>query len=332
VPRAPVLPPSRAACAAAVAALLGAGGASADEFDDQARRADPVPTRAGLAAELWSAVGDCGRLAEPFDQRQCRVVQRARRANRAETRMLVAGDAAAVEVGAYDDKTRSLPLLVRPCIACREPVSVGGAEHYVVGQGRLAAAGDASTVAVLHDGAVVLPDPQAAEAFRTTVAPRLRVEFLVALPAGKVAWREGSTTGARVRVDGFRVYDPCTGVVVAAKPAAAKLPPDSRACGTVAREPVADASLPVQHNAFAINNAMAPARAAARVCFQTHGEAGTAKLTVTVNAQGAVAAVDVAGELAGSPTDACLVKAVRAIRFPPMQRETMTFRYPVDLR
>ena len=98
-----------------------------------------------------------------------------------------------------------------------------------------------------------------------------------------------------------------------------------------APDPV-DSSLPIQHSAFAINNAMAPVREAAGACLDTHGEKGTAKLQVTVDSAGTVTAVQVGGDLAGSPTGACLEQAARAVTFPPMQRPSMTFSYPVDVR
>src|SRR5690606_29269565 len=83
--------------------------------------------------------------------------------------------------------------------------------------------------------AVVLPDEAAYAAWREQVLPRLREELVVSLDGART-WSQGGVSGVSVQLRGWRVYDPCTGDVIAARPPSADLPADAAACGEAPEE------------------------------------------------------------------------------------------------
>jgi len=295
--------------------------------------------RADLADWTWAVTAKCA-SGDPLAQRQCRVVRAARADQLRGKTFVVQADPKAFVVGAWDPAKKSVSITLHGCLACDKPVDLGGRKLYVDARpsgGGAAPAGGA----VVHQSARAFATKAAADAWKQDVVPRLRVELVVRIPDGDPVWHRGGRDGLGVTVLGYRVYDPCDGGIVCASPTAAKVAADAKACGKTVEAGPADgggqAGAPAQDvvnrlEPWMIQQAMTPAVAAAQKCFDTYGVAGTAKLRMTISGDGAITALDVRGEFAGTPTGACLKKAVEGITFPRSRKAKTTITYPMMLR
>ena len=172
-------------------------------------------------------------------QRQCRVIRAARAGKVRATTFVVRANPSAFQVGAWDPAKKSLPITLHGCLACNQPVDVGGKKLYLDARPTGGAAPPAAG-AVIHQSGRVFADQAAAEAWKKDVVPRLRVELVVRLPDGDPVWHRGGRDGVGVTVLGYRVYDPCDGGIVCASPTATRPAPDPKACGKTVEAGPAD--------------------------------------------------------------------------------------------
>ncbi|MCB9572141.1 MAG: hypothetical protein H6709_08620 [Kofleriaceae bacterium] len=337
------------AIAAPAVARADAGGDKAKPTFEQVAKGAVRVDRAGVTGLLWAAAASCDGAGDDLDQRQCRAIKAARADEVAAQTYIVPGDAAAFVVGVYDAKKKSIPLTLSGCVACVEPLSLGGKAYYVVSnKGAPTFQGKLAHAAVLHETSRSFTDEQTALDWRAKVVPRLRTEFVVRLAAGGAVWNRDGKDGVAVEVLGFRVYDPCDGAIVCASPSSAKAAVDKAACGgaVVEGEPddaddaddgaKADApkaeKLPDEITSRQIQTAMQPVRDAAEACYQTYGVPGDGKLKVTVSGGAVIALEWTKGELADTPTGACIEKAAREVTFPKTRKSRQSFTYPISLR
>ena len=311
---------------AAAAAVATAGTARADDtFDSLAEGAVPLaPDR--LADLFWSQLGTCPD-GDDLERRACEGVRAARSERVARATYMIEADGA-LAVGPFDDRALSVDLVVRGCVACGEGVSIGGERRLLVGPGAVHVVGGRVRPAAVAGATRTFAGAAEGAAWIEEVAPRLRTQLLVRVPARPEPWSAGGASGYRLEIVGARVLDPCSGEVAAARPAAAAQPPDQRACEGAAVRRV----LPVRLRRAEVVAALAPARQAAQRCFETFGVAGVAPVRIAVRADGGVEQAAADGLFAGTPTGACLERAVRAIRFPATQRPRTRIRYPFVLR
>jgi hypothetical protein len=199
-----------------------------DSFDARARGAVEVVGPEGLAALFWSQLARCGED-DDLARRQCEGVRAARRARVAATTYLYTADGA-VEPEPYDDKAMSIDVAVRACAACGKPVELGGERRFLVGRGEVKRVGGRLRAAPLRTATMTFKSRAEGAEWAARVAPRLRADFLVRIPAALESWSEGGASGYRIEVVGYRVVDPCTGQVLWADPPAGKLPPERDAC------------------------------------------------------------------------------------------------------
>ncbi len=80
-----------------------------------------------------------------------------------------------------------------------------------------------------------------------------------------------------------------------------------------------------------IRDAMKDVRETARSCFHRFGDPGITRMKLTVNDRGRVVGIEQQGDLAETPTGACIAKIVERVRFPQTQKATQAVRYPVIL-
>jgi len=322
-----------------VVAGAGAGAAVADDsFDDLASKATAV-SRADLGGLIWSLTADCEH-GDDLARRQCRAVRDARAASIAGATFLVPGDRAAFSVGDFKADTKSLPLVLRGCVACVEPI----AGHYVVSSKQAPTFdGTTAVAAIVHETARSFKDEAAARRWAAH-AVRFRTELVVRVAAANHGlFERGGKQGLAVEVLGYRVYDPCDGSIVCASPESAPAQADDRTCGDdvvkgtdkpAEVKPVkpAEPDLPARLEASDIRRAMTPVVEAARTCFDKYGVPGAAKLVYTVSGEGAVTAFELTGEFADTPTGTCIEKAARAVTFPRSRRASFGFTYPLMLQ
>jgi hypothetical protein len=294
--------------------------------------------RAGLADWAWAVSAKCT-AGDALAQRQCRVIRAARAGQVRAATFVVRADPSAFQVGAWDPAKKSLPITLHGCLACSQPVDVGGKKLFLDARPTGGAAAPAGG-AVIHQSARVFADRAAAEAWKKDVVPRLRVELVVRVPDGDPVWHRGGRDGVGVTVLGYRVYDPCDGGIVCASPTATKVAADLEACGKTVEAGPADGGggdAPVEKivdrlEPWMIQQAMAPAVAVTQKCLDTYGVTGTAKLRMTITGDGNLAALELRGDFAHTPTGACITDAVKGVTFPRSHKSRTTITYPIMLR
>jgi len=215
--------------AVVVVALSAAPAHADDSFDTRARAAVEVVGPEGLAALFWSQLAQCKSDGDDFTRRQCEGVREARRAQVSAATYLITADGA-VEPDAFNEKAMSIDVAVRACAAC-SGVELGGERRYLVGRGDVKLVGGRVRAANLRTATVTFKTRAEGMKWATTVAPRLRADFLVRIPDKLESWSEGGASGYKIEVVGYRVVDPCKGQVMWASSAAANLTPETDACG-----------------------------------------------------------------------------------------------------
>ncbi len=334
--------------ASVVVLALTAGPAAAQkkaQFDDLARKAKPVAGLWGLGALLWTQLGSCKNMTNDLDRRQCQGVQKRRvRQIRGQTFLFTTG-AQPVKVGPYDPKKKSVAVSLMPCMACDESVDIDGERLYIVGQGAVKIAGGVLEVAPIHTTAQTFKDEKAFAKWRKEVLPRMKTEFVLKVDGAK-RWKKGGTEGMAVEVVAYRTYDPCTGEIVACKPASAKMSADARACGEqeapkdpvdpdkVVKKPKKPTGpvLPQRLSPFKINAAMGPVRKQANNCFDAYGVPGKSSYKITISGAGKVTKVKETGDFVDTPTGKCIVKSIQGIQFGKFKKKSVTFDFPIILQ
>ena len=208
--------------------------ARADEsFDQRARSAVEVVGPAGLAALFWSQLATCKADGDDFTRRPCEGVREARRAQVAATTYLISAEGA-VEPDVYNEKAMSIDVAVRACAAC-SGVELAGDRRYLVGRGDVKLVGGRVRAATLKTATMTFKSRAEGKEWASSVAPRLRADFLVRIPDRLESWSEGGASGYKIEVVGFRVVDPCKGQVLWSNPPAGNLPAETDACGPRAK-------------------------------------------------------------------------------------------------
>ena len=324
-------------------ASLAAWPAAAEDpssFEALAASAQPLG-RADLAGLVWALTASCTD-GDDLAQRQCVAARDARAAAVRAATFVVDGDAAAFSIGAWKADTRSLPLVLRGCVACARPL----AGLYVVSSKAAPTfRGEVAEAALVHETARTFKDEDAARRWSAR-APHLRTQFVVRVAAAAGGlWERDGKRGLAVEILGFRVHDPCDGDVVSASPPSARGPADARTCGAGAGEPrptepgprptepaPAEPTLPAQLDARAIKLAMQPVVQAARACFDTYGVAGNARLAFSVAGDGSILTYEQTGDFVDTPTGTCIDKAARATTFPKTRKDRFGFTFPLSLQ
>jgi hypothetical protein len=329
-------------------ALAPLAAAHADSFEAQAEAAVPVKRLDDL---VWALTAACDRGTE-IEQRQCRLLRDRRAAQLAGTTLLVDGDPGALEVGTWHPQRKSLQLAVTSCIRCAG-IEVDGKTWHLVGGSLPRIDRDRLHTSILHAATRTFPDAASAAAW-TEAMKAVRVDYVVKLPPppGPVArpargkppapapdrrrWQLGGKQGLAFDTVGFRVVTPCDGVVIAARPPAQPVPPDTQAC-TAAAPPPAAAAPPAGDAVEALTGtmirmAMQPVLDAANACHARYGVDGRARLVLTVAGDGSVTSYEQEGDFKGSRTGTCIDAALPKVRFPRSQRPTTRIGFPIVLQ
>lgn len=331
----------------AIGVSLGAGSAAAQpkHFEEAAQGAPRVDSKPELASLFWSQLSDCSKEDSDLRRRQCEGVRAARAEAVSGTTMVIEGDARSFRVAGFDEKKNELALELTGCIACTDPVEVAGGRYFVVAErGSIEAADGGPKASDLYTTTRTFKNKAWADRWAAEIVPRLRSEYLVQVPAKAKTWKGGTLEALRVKVVGFRVYDPCDGTIIAADPPSNPTSADKSACGENVMagaeekpEPKKDTkpaepTLPAALTTYMINTALAPARKAAQQCYVTYGVSGNASFRITISDKGQVIALQQTGDFVDTPTGACVEKAVKAATFPPTRKKSTTIDYPFMLR
>jgi hypothetical protein len=199
--------------AALVLLALAASPAFADDtFEAKASGAQRV---AHVDDLVWAFATNCD-AGDDTQQRQCRRLRDTRQAQLANATVIVDAEKDAFTVGAWNAKTKSVPLTLNGCVACGG-IEVDGKKWFV---------GNAKDK--LHDNAKTAADENAAKAF-TKLTAGARVQLIVKLAAKPKLVVDGKNV-LGIEVVGYRVFNPCDGTIIIANPASAPVEANKKAC------------------------------------------------------------------------------------------------------
>lgn len=299
-----------------------------------------------LAPYLWAFRATCDQLDNDLARRQCLGLREARKQQVSEKTFLLRGDRRSLLAASFDPKRKGAQLKVYSCFACTGPIDAIGQPLYVVGQGEKTVFGTQILGPVVYATTNPFGSADEAARWKAEVAPRLRAEYVVRIPAEEPLWTSSGVQGLAVEILGFRVYDPCTGKMVLAEPKAKSVPRDESTCTGEAllalerarQEANAPKSgdtgptLPPRLTPNDVQTALEPATLAAQQCYAVYGVAGEARFRITIAGDGKVTELEQSGYFTDTPTGDCMEAAIRATVFPPTQKESTTVTYPFVLR
>jgi hypothetical protein len=306
--------------------------AAPESFDAALADAEPI---GDLATRLDPLFADCTR-ADDFDARQCAVL-RDLAAEQLHTGSFVAlGDASALTWTPWSTAEKQLGLEVEGCLACGRPIAIAGRPRFVTTRvPKAIKAGRAVGLEVGFHGVPLPSQPVAARFVRETI-PRLRVQFVFRVGPTWVSGQESSTyEGVTFVPVAHRVFDRCTGEVVASDP-----PSQKRA------EPMRDAScpaleselrerelrdLPEQLSRIDVVRSMRSIESKVRDCLVEFEVSGPATVQLVLDG-GKVESLTVLPPHEKSPAGYCIKNAAQALTFPRFRGEKMTITYPFLLR
>lgn len=291
---------------------------------------------------LGAFIDRCDTEPRELERARCRTTQAyLREVLPTRTFISAADDPASISVSEYDAGIKGYHLALAGCIACTKPVVVGRAKERRFITLRepqkdaetLPKAVEVSRNALGFDN---LPD---AKKWLDKVRPFLRAEFL--FQPADAEWSFGPSRGYALKLVGARVFNRCTGEVLASKPPSTgtvEVPGalEDQEClrGGDSRAEAGgdDLSLPAELPRAAIADAMSRIRPQVFACFEKHKEPGTAELTYVVAGNGMVQSIRVGGSFDGTPTGDCVLDAGKNAHFPRFRAARQQFSYPFFLR
>jgi hypothetical protein len=323
-----------------VATMLWSGAANARSFEGQLRKATRIQKLSRVIGPfLQRCSGGAGLRAI-----QCRAI-RSRMQHRVKhgTYWSIVH---AVRVGSYDNTRLNFPVSVVGCLTCDGPAKLDrklyGDKHWYVttGKPRQVKKKDGKPVFVgLVLSKIVQPvGPSQVENWMKGVLPNLKVQLIYRVDGTRWPARLGN--GLVVKLAGYRLYNQCTGKVLASDPPSRADAPKVNAptCGkkkVVARrvEPRRK-SIPTRLGSRDIKAGMKRISGWIQQCYDQYQIPGLAEVMVTVKGStGKVVKVKVLGQFKGSPTTGkCLVEAVMKASFKIFKVARMNFRYRWYLR
>jgi len=310
----------------AMQTALGQARAGAETFEETWTSA----RRVARVEELTWPWGDACKLEGDLARRACKGIRTARQAALTGKRYQVVVSGAVV-AGAFDGKG-TLALQARGCVLCKAVVIDG--EHWLIGKARVG-----GEFPLLGAGAPKVADEAAAKEYAEKTVPQLGVEMVFSPTGGKED--AGKDHVILVDVLAWRMVDRCTGEVLASQPeSAAAAQPSARAeeCGgqlgprPVAKRPEPGDSLPIQLSRWEVQRTLGGMRAQVQDCYRKYQIPGSASAQIEIQADGSVKSVSLKGDFSGTPTGACLIKAVQKAKFPAFKKGPMRVDYPFILR
>lgn len=323
-----------------IAIMLWSGAANARSFEGQLKKATRIQK---LSRVIGPFLQRCGSGAS-LRAIQCRAI-RSRMQHRVK-QFTYWSVVHAVRVGSYDNTRLNFPVSVVGCLTCDGPAKLdrklfGSKPWYVTtGKPRKLKMISGKPVFVGLDLAKIVQPvgPSQVENWMKGVLPNLKVQLIYRVDGTRWPARLGN--GLVVKLSGYRLYNQCTGKVLASNPPSRAAAPKVNApsCGNkkvVARrvEPRRK-TIPSRLGSRDIKTGMKRITGLIRRCYDQYQISGLAKVKVTVHgATGKVVKVQVLGTFKGTPTTGkCLMEAVMKARFRVFKASKMSFRYRWHLR
>jgi hypothetical protein len=300
-----------------------------------------------VATLLGAFIDKCDAEKRDLERARCRATQAYLRGVLPQrTFATPADDAAVIAVSEYDAGVKGYHVSLAGCIACSKPVVVGRSRErrFITLREPQKDAESLPKAVEVSRNTLGFENLVEARRWMERVRPLLKAEFLFQ-PADS-EWSFGPSRGYALKFIGGRVYNRCTGEVLASQPPSvglADLPTGSReddaclkALDASGTRPGGDASddlkLPEELPRSAIADAMTKIRPQVFSCFETYKTPGTAQLTYVVAGNGMVQSIRVGGSFDGTPTGECVLDAGKNAHFPRFKAPRQTFSYPFFLR
>ncbi len=298
-------------------------------------------TPSDLSTALEPLFATCGKESD-LAYRQCETIKEWAVERIHHTRYAVSGDSTALSSSPYDESEKSLTLTVTGCISCAKPPQLGGVPRLVATKAPKGFAEGAPIGLDLGFHEVTIEDPKKAKSFTAKILPRLRVEyvFTVGDPFDSGAG-DKAMHGLAIVPLGHRVYNQCTGEVVASEPVSSKPKPvgvrdpscpeaDAPTDEELA-ERAEQAALPDTVNREDIERSMAAVRGTVDECASVFELKGTMRVTFTLSGDGP-SAMKVLPPFDKGEAAVCLRNALKKATFPRFKRgKVVPVEYPFVL-
>ncbi len=300
---------------------------TSDAFASMASSAQAVDSSDTMQALLWPQSATCEGINDELVRLQCEGIKKASQARTATRSYLLEGSGAAIQSAIAADK-KSVDISLFACIQCDFVGSL------VLGLGDYQRNGAQIEAPSLAKTNKVFATSKKAEAWNKRIGQRLQAQFIVKLPANIERFSDGDLVGHKVEVVGYRLYNPCQGDVLLAKPASASGPVDKEACAAepvkkiiVKKAPVVD-----RLSAKQIKLAMKPAQQQAKACHKIYNIEGRAQYKIVIGGNGSMVEMIQSGDFLGTPTGMCLDQAMAKVVFPKSKKAKTKISYPILLR
>lgn len=277
---------------------------------------------------IWALTAKCDQ-GDDTQQRQCRRIRDTRAAELRNATLLIEGERGAFSVGAWNKAKKSAPITLTSCIRCGG-AEVDGKTWFVAGtrevnQPPRFQAGK-QVAPLLDETSRTFADDASAKKYAESLA-NVRVQFVVRVPQSPV-WTDANRQGFAFEVIAYRVYSPCDGSVVVAKPKAGAGEVDKLACAGVPPPNVVVEEL----TPAMIKASLTPTLDNAKTtCQQKFQGSGNGKLKLTIGPDGTITASRIEGDLANTQTGKCIEDSVKDAKLPRSKKPKTSVAVPIQL-
>ncbi|MDW8283041.1 MAG: hypothetical protein RMK29_15095 [Myxococcales bacterium] len=319
--------------ASAVEAKAAAPAASAASFEDLRARAVPATDLATLIEPLY------GRCDEPEDlpRRQCEGI-RSFLLQRLRNELFVAHADVAPDISPYDAGAKEIDIEVSGCLACTAPPVVAGEPRLLATRLPQRMVGSRPVGVPLATYQLPMETRVQADRFLERVGPRLQVEhvFRIAQPFPEA--QGTSMRGVQIVPVAHRVYDRCTGKVVASSLPSQAVPvqPDqrcpARGVDELSRAELAlqaeRAALPERLSPSQVEAALQPVQAKIHECYVEYQElSGTVRVQLVLSGEGKLTHIGLSPPFDKAAIGVCIRSQIKTATFPRFRGEPMRIEY-----
>jgi hypothetical protein len=321
------------------------------------------------------SMGELARTLEPFTElcneerdmtrRQCEVVRGHLRNALAQRVFRGPVEPEALAAGSYLPKQGGRTVVLHGCVACARPVMGDRRQLITVRRPRSVTASEVQAVEI---ASVKIPhaSKQAAQKWEREVGAKLAAELIYKLgpswtqkaERGKARdgtsvarrpWDDGSgeIRGVSLELLGYRIYQRCTGAILASSPkSASSVPVEAGQTDCVVPEPktrppagatvpenTPDPTWPYVLSVSDIRRTMDGVRGQVNACYLQFQIPGAVELEFDVTGMdGQVMEIRVVGKFEDTPTGDCVATAVGGARFPHFRARSIKIPYQFFLR
>ena len=315
---------------AALAGLLAPASAAAEEkaakptsFEQALEQARPVKDLAGLFDPIFDECKEQDELLA----RQCRIVRDWQLTVLRNEKVVSVGDWSALAWSPYSPSEKQVSLEVQGCLSCDKAVLLYGKPRYLTSRVPKAIKNGRATGIELGFHGVPVAAAEAAE-WEKIVARRLRVQYVYKVGQ---PWKVGAAEGATFHSIAYRVFDPCTGEVVAADPPSSTQAPvmtDRATCPASTDKPAEDETVTDTLSRTQVERAISVVKKRVADCYTEWGYTTPVTVKLVVAGTGTVLGTQILPPHDKSDVGLCVRSAMRGIVMPKFNGDRLNITYP----